>query len=96
MATAVRIIFSIACWLWLLGYLDPLFKKGNYMTDLVRGFVVTLNKDMREDDADSILAALEMVKGVYSVKPVISDIHDMMAKEQALRDIREKVYEVLK
>jgi hypothetical protein len=96
MATGVRIVFSIACWLWLLGYLDPLFKKGNYMTDLVRGFVVTLNKDLREDDAADIHSALEMVKGVYSVKPMISDVHDMMAKEQALRDIREKLYEVLK
>jgi hypothetical protein len=41
------------------------------MTDRYSGFVVTLKDDIREDEADNIIKALSMVKGVLTVRPSI-------------------------
>jgi hypothetical protein len=43
------------------------------VTDRHAGYVVTLAADVREDDADEIITALRMVRGVASVDPVTSD-----------------------
>lgn len=40
------------------------------MTDRHAGFLVTLDRDIREDDAEAIAAALRMVRGVAKVTPV--------------------------
>lgn len=40
------------------------------MTDRHSGYLVALENDLREDDAEGILNALRMVKGVVSVQPV--------------------------
>jgi hypothetical protein len=42
------------------------------MTDRLKGFVVVLEEDLPEDDAEPVLSAIRMVKGVVSVKPVIA------------------------
>lgn len=52
------------------------------MTTRYSGFVVTLTDDIREDDAEAIVTALRMVKGVASVQPVDSDV----LAEQVARD----------
>lgn len=43
------------------------------MTDRHAGYVVTLAADIREDQAEEILTALRMVKGVLAVEPVVAD-----------------------
>lgn len=43
------------------------------MTDRHSGYLVTLARDMREDDAEAIITALRMVRGVESVTPVQSN-----------------------
>lgn len=40
------------------------------MTDRLSGYLVTLDQDIREDDAEEIVAALRMIKFVASVTPV--------------------------
>ena len=57
------------------------------MTDRYRGFVVTLDKDVRSDDAQPTLEALRMIRGVVSVVPVTSDIAQIVAYESARTDI---------
>lgn len=49
------------------------------MTDRYAGFVVTLADDVRQDDAEAIVTALRMVKGVISVAPVVADVDLHMA-----------------
>lgn len=44
------------------------------MTTRYSGYVVTLAKDIREDDADAVISALRMVRGVISVDPVVADV----------------------
>lgn len=51
------------------------------MTDRHSGYLVTLSDDIREDDAQHIINALRMVKGVLSVEPIIHD-HALMLAQQ--------------
>jgi len=61
------------------------------MTDRYKGFLVTLDKEIRSDDAEHIINALKMVRGVQSVKPYVSDMQDMMLYQKALCDVGQKL-----
>lgn len=65
------------------------------MTDRYSGFVVTLEENMREDDAQAVLAALRMVRGVIGVEPVISNVEQVIADKRARRELGEKLWAVL-
>ena len=43
------------------------------MTDRYPGFLVTLDRDVREDDAEAFLTAIRMIKGVVNVEPLVTD-----------------------
>lgn len=58
------------------------------MSDRYKGFVVTLDADMRRDDAESIIEAIGTIKGVASVNPVLADINDMIIRQR----IKAKMY----
>jgi hypothetical protein len=62
------------------------------MTDRHAGYVVTLARDIREDDAEAVIAAISMVKGVVSVKPVVADIEMHITKERRDSDWRGALY----
>lgn len=61
------------------------------MTDRYKGFLVTLDSCIRDDDAEQILTALKMVKGVHNVKPYIAKLEDHMLYEKAMSDIGQKL-----
>ena len=61
------------------------------MTDRFKGFLITLEKEMREDDAENILNALKMVKGVQNVKPYVNGMEDWMMYEKGVMDTRSEV-----
>ncbi len=66
------------------------------MTDRVKGFTVTLEKDIRIDDVEEIQNAIAMIKGVIQVEPSISTSEDHMSRERAKYEMRNKIFEVLK
>lgn len=65
------------------------------MTDRYCALTVVLDKDYRDDDAESILSAIRMVKGVLSVEPHVSDITQVVAEGRARHDLREEIRKVL-
>lgn len=65
------------------------------MTDRIKGFVVTLDKDYRVDDVEEIRRALLMVKGVLSVESSVADISDHMNRERVRLELHEKLFAVL-
>ena len=65
------------------------------MTDRYHSLTVVLEKDIRDDDAQSIINAIKMVKGVLSVKPHVSDFTSLMAEDRARRDLEEKILQVI-
>lgn len=64
------------------------------MTDRHAGYLVTLTGDVREDDAEAIITALRMVKGVATVKPVPADIDQAIAEDRARIAFRVKLYDL--
>lgn len=50
------------------------------MTDRIRGVYVTFDKDYRDDDAEPILDAIRMIKGVVDVSPHVTDLSDHDAR----------------
>ncbi len=66
------------------------------MTDRLRSITVVLDQDYREDDAEPILAALRMVKGVAGVTWTTADWKDQIAQEAGTREMRSVLYEVLR
>lgn len=65
------------------------------MTDRLKGVVVTFDRDIRVDDAEGIVNAIKHIKGVVSVKPVVADIEDHMARERIRREMSKDIYELL-
>lgn len=61
------------------------------MTDRHAGYVVVLDADIREDDAEAVLAALRMVKHVRSVAPVVANPGLMIAEIRARTDYADRL-----
>jgi hypothetical protein len=58
------------------------------MTDRHAGYIVTLKDDIREDDADFILNAIRMIKGVVGVEPIISSAEIHLAQTRITEQTR--------
>lgn len=65
------------------------------MTDRLAGLTVTFAQDVREDDAEAIIDAIRMVKGVSGVAPLVADWHLHIATDRARTDLRKQLAEVL-
>jgi len=67
------------------------------MTTRHSGYLVTLEKDKREDDAEYILNAIRMIKGVISVKPVVADpLGEQIASDRLKDKITREMFQVIK
>jgi hypothetical protein len=62
------------------------------MTDRIKGFVVTLDKDIRIDDVQPIMDAIKMIKGVIDVSPSVADSDDHMNRERVAHEFRSKFW----
>ncbi len=65
------------------------------MTDRVKGFTVTLEKDIRIDDVQCIIDAISMIKGVLDVEPSISTMQDHMIKTQLKIEMKRKIIDCI-
>ena len=61
------------------------------MTDRHAGYIVTLADDIREDDAEAIIQALLMIKGVARVEPIVADHQLFLATQRARAEIGDKL-----
>lgn len=66
------------------------------MGNKVRGFTVTLDKDISEEHIDGIVNAIYMIKGVIGVEPEITNIEHHMSDVRSKNEIRSKLYEFIK
>jgi len=66
------------------------------MTDRYKGCVVTLDQEYRSDDAEEIIAAIKMVKGVLNVTPSVADFNDHMNRDRVRAELSQKLWDVLK
>ena len=61
------------------------------MTDRINAFIVILEQDLREDDADMTLTAIGRLRGVLEVRPHKADSNSVIARAQARRHILERI-----
>lgn len=66
------------------------------MTDRIHSFTVVLERDMREDDAEAVVAAIRCLRGVMDVSGNVSNVESHVAQVRARRELRDKLWEVLK
>jgi hypothetical protein len=65
------------------------------MTDRYNAIVVVLENDIRDDDAEPILDAIRMIKGVIRVTPNVSDIDNHIAYQKAEYHLRGRLWDAL-
>lgn len=65
------------------------------MTDRVKGFTVTLEKDIRIDDVEVIMQAIRMIRGIADVEPSISTSEDHMNRQRIKYELRDKFYKFI-
>ena len=64
------------------------------MTDRVGGFLVVLGEDVREDDAEATLVALRTIRGVVKVEPVVTGVHEAIARSRLAIELGRTLYEL--
>ena len=65
------------------------------MTDRIKGFTVTLERDIREDDFQRIKEAVEMIVGVQHVEPSIVTPDDHYVRTRLKRDITNNILKLI-
>jgi len=65
------------------------------MTDRVKGLIVTLEHDMREDDVLSLMQAISHFRKVAGVSKAVANVDDHINREQVRTEFKERVWEAL-
>jgi hypothetical protein len=66
------------------------------MTTRLKGVTVAFNNDIREDDAESILKAIRMIKGVLDVKPIEFSSDDYIIESRIRNEYQNKILEIFR
>jgi len=65
------------------------------MTDRIKGLTVSLEPNIREDDAETIINAIKMIRGVNGVETHVADIDHYMAVQTFRHDIGSKIIDII-
>ncbi len=65
------------------------------MTDRYNALTVTLERDMRDDDAEGLIAAILCMRGVIGVTGHVARIEDHVAAERARDELRKALRDIL-
>lgn len=66
------------------------------MTDRIKALVVTLEPDVRSDDAEAIIHAIRMMRRVASVDPLVDQIDDLTARRRVRHELADKLMQLYK
>jgi inosine-uridine nucleoside N-ribohydrolase len=66
------------------------------MSDHTVALTVVLDKDYRVDDAESIMSAIKMIKGVTSVEANVADFDTHVAYTRARNELEKKLFDALR
>lgn len=65
------------------------------MTDRINALTVVLDVDIRSDDAEPIIAAIQQIRRVLSVTANVSSLDDHIARSRVRQELTDKLWEVL-
>jgi hypothetical protein len=66
------------------------------MTDRFNALTVSLDRDIRDDDAEIIINAIKAIRGVVGVTGNIVDADSYVATSRARQKVTEKLYDCIK
>jgi hypothetical protein len=66
------------------------------MTDKYNTIVVVLDKDIREDDAENLINAIQLLKGVIAIGGNVTDIDTYAVERRVKLELFNKLVEQLK
>lgn len=66
------------------------------MTDRIHALTVILDGDYRDDDVQTIVQAIQMIRGVSDVTTHVTDLQDHAARERVKTELREKLFDLLR
>ena len=66
------------------------------MTDRLKGLVVAFDADIRDYDAQPIINAILMIKGVYKVTTELADASDFINRSMIRMDMDKRLIDALK
>ncbi len=66
------------------------------MSDRVKGFVVTLEDDVRLEDVELVMQTIRYMRGVANVEPSIVDESDWINQQRIKNELRNKMYQFIK
>jgi hypothetical protein len=66
------------------------------MTDRYNALTVALSKDIRDDDAESIINAIKALKGVEDVTGNVVDIDSYVAESRVKHEVAVKIIDFVK
>lgn len=66
------------------------------MTNRYCSFIVVLDQDLRQDDAQVLVDAIKLLRGVLTVTPLAADANYQTAELRARIDLNEKLLKILK
>ena len=65
------------------------------MTDRYSSLTVVLEQDIRSDDAEGLIKAIEQMRGVLKVTGTVSDYRDLVAQTRARTELGKQLWAVL-
>ena len=65
------------------------------MSDRHHAYTVVLQKELKDEDSINVIEAIRMIKGVADVVPQVADHQFYVGREQARRELLEKVFNML-
>ena len=65
------------------------------MTDRIFAYTVTLEREIRDDDAQRITDAIKMIRGVADAVPLVAEPQAYWERTRARRELEEKLWQAL-
>jgi hypothetical protein len=65
------------------------------MTAKFNSLTIVLENDVREDDAQTLINAILMLKGVLSVEGNVSSVTDYVAESRVKTEVRNRLFEII-
>jgi len=66
------------------------------MTDRIHALTVVLDKDIRDDDVETIIQAIQMIRHVADVRTHVADLKTHAARARVREDLRDRIFQLWK
>lgn len=66
------------------------------MSDRHMGYIVVLEKDLKDEDSERVISAIGCIAGVVKVEPIVGNVEKHFAITKAKQEIWDKLFDVFK